>query len=97
MIQVQDNPVPDEFPDWAKYYIQAKVHEGEQLPDGSGVFKYKTMDGVGDAGAYNFELNRYIWRVGSEYIFMVAFNLHATEAQELKWAKEIGQEVMRNF
>ena len=97
MIQVQDNPLPDEFPDWAKYLIQAKVNQGEQLPDGSGSYKYKPMDGVGDAACYSFELNRYIWRIGSEYIFMVAFNLPLTEEKELKFAKEIGQEVMRNF
>jgi len=97
MIQVQDNPIPDEFPEWAKYYIQAKINKGEQMPDGSAAYRYKPMDGLGDAGAYSFELNRYIWRIGSEYIFMVAFNLRSTEEMELKWAKAIGNEVMRNF
>ena len=97
MIQIQDNPLPDEFPDWAKYYIQAKVNQGEQMPDGSASYKYKTMDGVGDAGCYNYELNRYVWRVGSDYIFMVAFNLYASENEQLKWAKAIGNEVMKNF
>lgn len=97
MIQVQDNPLPDEFPEWAKYYIQAKINQGEQLPDGSGSYKYKKFEGVGDEGAYNFELNRYIWRVGSEYVFMVAFNLYADEETQLEWARKIGNEVMRNF
>ena len=98
LIQVQDNPLPDEFPDWAAYYVAAKVDQGEQMPDGSGSYRYtKIEDGLGDAAAYSYDLGRYIWRVNKEYVFMVAFNLPGSGEQKIKWAEAIGKEVMKNF
>lgn len=98
LIQVQDNPLPDEFPEWASYYVAAKINQGEQKPDGSGSFRYKRQaNGLGQAAAYSNELSRYIWRINNEYVFMVAFNLPGGEAQKIKWAEDIGKVVMNNF
>ncbi|MBT8231544.1 MAG: hypothetical protein HKO66_15105 [Saprospiraceae bacterium] len=96
LIQVQDNPVPDEFPDWAPYYIQAKRNQGEKSPDGSLSYKYKKLDGLGVDGAYSFELHRYLWRDAKNYVYLIAFNLPSTEGEELEWAKKLGAEVMKN-
>ncbi len=96
LLQVQDNPVPDEFPEWAAYFIQAKKTEGEKSPDGSFEFKFEDFKGLGVDGAYSFELNRYLWRDKNDYVYLIAFNLPATEAEELEWARKIGAEVMKN-
>ncbi|MBT8188827.1 MAG: hypothetical protein KJO29_00240 [Bacteroidia bacterium] len=98
LIQVQDNPLPEEAPDWASYYISAKINQGEQIPDGSGSFRYERVkDGLGDAAAFSGELSRYVWRVGTEYVFMIAFNFPGTPEQKKKWAEALGTEVMNNF
>ena len=98
LIQIQDNPIPDEFPDWASAYVAAKINQGEQMPDGSGSYRYKRMDGLGDSGGYSAELDRYVWRVGKDYVFMVAFNLSGeSETQKLNWVKSIGTEMMNNL
>ncbi len=97
LIQIQKNPVEDEFPDWASYYIRAKRDQGDVMPDGSGTYRYKEFPGMGIAGAYNYHLARYTWRTETDNIFMVAFNLPSSEAQQLIWAEKIGKEAMRNF
>lgn len=97
LVQVQTNPVPEDFPEWAKYYVAAKKTDGDKAPDGSATFVYKDFPGVGEDGAYSFGLGRYYWRTADDYLCMVAFNLQANEQQQLTWAKQLAQEVMRNF
>ena len=97
LVQVQKNPLPDEFPDWASYYIRAKRDHGDKMPDGSGSYRYKDFPGIGVAGAYNYELARYAWRTETDNVFLVAFNLQSSEAEQKIWAKKIGDELMRTF
>jgi len=97
LLQIQRNPLPDEFPDWASYFIRAKRDQGDKMPDGSGTYRYKDFPGMGIAGAYNYDLARYTWRVKSGHVFMVAFNLQSSEAEQLIWAEKIGKEAMRSF
>jgi len=97
LIQVQVNPIVDEFPDWADHYIPSKKSSGDNAPDGSANYTYKDFDGVGEEGAYNHSLARYYWRTKDDRICMVAFNIPTTEQQQLIWAKKIGKEVMRNL
>lgn len=97
LVQVQTNPVPDDFPEWAKYYISAKKKDGDKAPDGSATFIYKDFPGFGQDGAYSFGLGRYYWRTADDYLCMIAFNLESNEAQQLAWAKELAAEVVRNF
>jgi len=97
LLQVQDNPVPDEFSEWAAYYIQAKKDQGEKSPDGSLEFTYVDFDGVGVAGAYSYELHRYMWRDEKDFVYMIAFNLPASEAEEVEWATKLGKLVMNKI
>lgn len=97
LIQVMENPLPEEVNDWAAYYIQAKLHQGDVDPTGNQSFKYKALDGLGVAGAYNFDMHRYLWRIEEDIVYMVAFNLPATEDQEVKWVKALGKEIMNNY
>ncbi len=97
LLQVQRNSIPDEFPDWASYYINGKVNQGDRTPDGSVTHRYKRWDGMGQAGAYSYDLARYTWRTESDHVFMVAFNLQSSEAEQLIWAEKLGNEAMKKF
>ncbi len=96
LVQVQKNPLPDEIDDWATYYIQAKLHGGDKDPQSGEAFKYKKFEGVGKAGAYSHQMHRYLWRTDKNRVFLLAFNLDVTAEEELRLAKEISQEVMKN-
>jgi len=97
LVQVQRNPIPEEFDEWAAYYISSKLNHGDKMPDGSATYRYKRFDGMGVAGAYNYDLARYMWRTESDHVFMVAFNLESSEAEQLIWAEKIGRHLMKNF
>jgi len=98
MIQIQTNPLPEEIPDWASYYIQAKLNSGDVKPDGSGTFKYKRLEGVGVTGAYNYDMHQYLFRTKDGKVVGVAFNLHdANEKKEIAWSKVLANEVIKNL
>mgnify|MGYP000170553833 CR=1 FL=1 len=97
LIQIQENPLPDEINDWAAYFIQAKIHSGDTDPTGGTNFKYKPFEGIGVTGAYNYEMHRYFYRTEDDKVFLIAFNISATEQEELKWAKAIGKEIFKNY
>ncbi len=93
LLQVQKNPVPDEFEAWATSFIAAKKESGEtDFSGASEVFKYKDFPGIGTAGAYSHQLGKYYWRIDNDYVCMIAFNiLESTEAEQLRWAKALGK------
>lgn len=93
LLQVQKNPVPDEFDAWATSFIDAKKENGETDFSGAGeVFKYKDFANIGTAGAYNFTLGKYYFRMDNKYVCMIAFNLiDSKEDEQLYWAKKIGK------
>lgn len=98
LVQVQKNPLPDEFPEWASYYISSKKNQGDKMPDGTTTYRYKDFPGMGIQGAYNYELSRYVWRTKSDNIIMIAFNIQtSSEPEQLIWAEKIGKEVTKNF
>ncbi len=96
LIQVQKNPIPDEFPDWAAYYVNAKKNEGDKAPDGSSTYRYKDFPGFGVTGAYSSDLGRYYWRLKNDVVFMVALNMPEAKETQLEWARAIATEVSRN-
>lgn len=97
MVQLSSNPVPDDLPDWASYYISTKKNNGDKAPDGSATYRYKDFPDVGVAGAYNYDLGRYYFRTEKDHVIGVLFNLQASEAEQLLWATKIGQEVLKNL
>lgn len=97
LVQIQENPLPDEIDNWASYYIQAKIHQGETNPNTMESFKFKKLDNIGESGAYNYDMHRYLWRTDNDKVIMIAVNIRATEAEELNWVYAIGEEVMQNY
>lgn len=98
LIQVQKNPIPDEYAEWPTLFIDSKIQNGEQTFDGTDVnYKYTKWDFVGDAGCYSFEAGKYHWRVADDFVFMVAFNTGAGKSKQLKQAEQLAQKVMNSF
>jgi membrane-bound lytic murein transglycosylase len=96
LVQIQTNPLPDEFPDWASYYIAAKKNHGDKSADGSSTYRYKDFTTVGVSGAASYDLGRYYWRDAQDRVFMVAFNLPSNETEQLAWAETFAKEVTKN-
>ncbi len=97
LIQVSENPMPEEFPDWSTAYVKAQKESGANLPTGGVSYKFKDFAGVGNEGAYNFDLSRYCWNTDQEHVFTLAFNVTSIEAIQLIWAEKIGKEITKNF
>lgn len=93
LVQAQGNPVPDEFPEWANDFISNKIKAGEKgFTGGAGdeLYMYKSFNGPGVEGAYNYELGKYYWRMdGSDMLYMVAFNIPSEETEQVAWAEKI--------
>jgi len=97
LIQVQENPLPEEIDDWAAYYIQAKINQGETNPNTMESTKFKPYKDLGVTGAYNYEMHRYLWRTEDDIVFMIALNLRGSESEEMAWVKTLGKEAMKNY
>ncbi len=97
LIQVQKNPVGDEFPGWATSFVESKRTMGESdFTGGSENFKYKDLEGLGDDGAYSYEMGKYFWRTGNDYVYMLAFNEDMSASKQLSVAKQFGKIIMDN-
>ncbi len=99
LIQVQSNPIPNEFFQYGSTFIASKLNTGEQAYDGVEEisFKFKPFNGIGDDGAYNHELGKYFWRQGEDIVFMLAFNLGLDEKEQLSLARKLAKMVMGRY
>lgn len=98
MLQLQGNPIPRETDTWVTDYIINKRKEGDtSMSNPDQKVSYSDLPGLGDAAVYNYDLNRCYWRVGNDYLFMLAFNLGMSEEEERAAALKIGKEVTKNF
>ena len=97
MIQLQKNPVIEDVPEYFTYLISSKKTEGEKNPATGTTMKYSDWPGFGDDGAYSTEAGKYVWRVGNDWVFMIAFNtVLEPKAQEVA-ARAFAQEAMANM
>jgi len=98
LIQVQKNPVGDEFPAWATSFVESKRSMGESDFTGDGgTIKYEKLEGLGDDGSYSYKMGKYYWRVSNDYVYMVAFNEDMSASAQLSAAKEFGAIIMDNL
>jgi hypothetical protein len=94
-VQVYTNPVEEDVKNWATLRMQGL--KSGQAGTAETSTEFKDFPGVGDEGAYNDELSTFYWRVGENYVFMLAFNLDIPAEDKYKHAEAISQEVMSNF
>lgn len=97
MVSAELNPLPDEISSYHSTSIKSKKTIGENSMQGSKPHVYKDFPGIGDDGAYSYELGRYVWRVGEEITFMVAFNTNYSEAKQKKIARQIAEKIMEAY
>ena len=97
MVQLQQNPVAEDVPDYFTYLISSKKTEGENDPGTQTLIKYKDWKGFGDDGAYSTEAGKYVWRIGNDWAFMVAFNTMLRPNEQKKAAEAFAKEVMSNM
>lgn len=97
MVNVMVNPFEEETTTWASAMIGAfKTGQNGTTAENSSE-NYKLFEGFGDEGAYSYTLGRYYWRIGNNYVVMVAFNMDVNAETQLGYAKKIATEVMNNF
>lgn len=94
MVQLQRNPVQEDVPEYFTYLISSKKTDGEKDPGTQSVIKYKDWPGYGDDGAYSTEAGKYVWRVGNDWAFMVAFNTVLDAKAQKVAADAFAREVM---
>ena len=95
-IQVYTNPFEEETKTWASGRLSGlRAGNAGTIDDQSTAFK--EFPGIGDEGAYNASSSTYYWRIGENYVFMLAFNLTISPEAQYKHAQAIGEEVMKNF
>jgi hypothetical protein len=98
LVQLMKNPVEDEFADWVTHFVANKKKNGEQSFTQEGVkYIYEDWNVVGDEGAFSAESGKYIWRVGNEMVFMLAFNLSLDNEAQKAAAAKLAPEIMKNF
>ncbi len=98
LIQIQTNPVYNDFPQYISNYVSAKITEGETVLGNDKPTKFKKFTAGGYTGAYSFEQSRFYWNIGNDYLFMLAFNLTSlNENQMVDVAAKIIVEINNNF
>lgn len=97
LLQVQANPVPEEYDGWVSLFVESKRTSGEKTLGSDETFLYDKLEGLGDAGAYSHRLGKYIWRSKNDYVFMIAFNTNSDPEVQMKNALTIGNIMMKNY
>ena len=97
LVQVQGNPVEEEYAEWVSLFVSSKRTTGEKTMGTNETFKYDKLEGLGDDGSYSHRLGKYVWRDGNNYAFMIAFNTNSAEKVQMKNAKTIGNIMMKNY
>ncbi len=97
LVQVQANPVAEEYAEWVTLFVSSKRTSGEKTMGTNETFKYEKMEGLGDDGSYSHRLGKYVWRDGNKYAFMIAFNTNSAKELQMKNAKAIGNIMMKNY
>lgn len=98
LVQALKNPVEEEFPEWVTYFVRTKKEDGEKSFSEPGVvYRYKDWKAAGDEGAASTEAGKYVWRLGDDMAFMLAFNLTIDPSKQEQAATAIAQEIMSNL
>lgn len=99
LVQISQNPLPDEVNDWCTRYINTKKSSGEHNMNGSKSekFLYKDFNGPGKHNVYNEQLGRYYSTLGEDFIVTMIFNGDYSKKKELGLAKELMSSVFGKF
>jgi hypothetical protein len=97
-LQVQTNPVYNDYPQYISGYVTAKLNEGEMMLGEEQPTKFARFSAGNANGAWSYKLGRFYWSYGNDYLFMLAFNLPTLSEDNMEKAgSAIAEEVSRNF
>ena len=99
LVQISQNPLPDEVNDWSTRYIDTKKSTGEHNVSGSTSekFLYKDFSGPGKHNVYNEQLSRYYSTQGEDFIVTLIFNGDMTKKKELGLAKDLMARIFKKI
>lgn len=97
LLQVQGNPVAEEYAEWVSLFVESKRTTGDKEMGTNETHKYEKMDGLGDDGSFSHRLGKYVWRDGNNYAFLLSFNTNSAPDVQMKNVKKIGKIVMDNY
>ena len=93
MLQVTTNEVFEEKQDFIPGMIQTLLNDGSMEVDANSPNKFKKFM-VGDiTGAYSYKMSRFHWNLGTNYGFLLAFNVPLSENDMVDIAEEVAREV----
>jgi hypothetical protein len=96
LFQAMRNPMEDEIPNYIELFIESKRTSGEQgVGEAPDIFK--TLEGLGDDGAYSTEAGKYFWRLGDQIIFSIAFNSPHSPEEQFRIARKLGVLMTQNY
>lgn len=97
-LMLQTNPLPGEFEDWAKSFIDAKISSGDMgYPDKGEPYKYKTISKFGIDAAYSEELKRVYWKANKEYVLAIFYNAGFSSKNRKRYAAKIAKIMNANL
>ncbi len=99
LVQVTQNPLPDEIPNWTEKYMSSKEAQGERsIVEGvTSKFEFKKFDGPGSRSLFNPEIGRYYSVYNDTYVVSVVFNYELTDRKEMRIAKRLLKEVFNTL
>lgn len=98
LIQLQTNPVFDEYNEYISKFVSSKLSEGETTLGDDKPSKYLKFNAGGVSGVYSFQQARFYWNYGNNYLVMLAMNISTlTESQMVNVAEKMAEEINKNF
>ncbi len=98
LIQLQTNPVFDEYNEYISKFVSTKLSEGETTLGDDKPTKYLKFNAGGVNGVYSFQQARFYWNFGDNYLVMLAMNISTlNETQMVNVAEKIAEEINKNF
>lgn len=92
MLQVTTNEVFEDKMDFLPGMIQTLLNEGSMEVDANSPNKFKKFMVDDITGAYSYKMSRFHWNLGTNYGFMLAFNVPLSEDDMVEIAEEIARE-----
>lgn len=98
LIQLQTNPVFDEYNEYISKFVSSKLSEGETTLGDDKPSKYLKFNAGGVSGVYSFQQARFYWNYGNNYLVMLAMNISTlNESQMVNVAEKMAEEINKNF
>ena len=97
-LMLQTDPIPGDFEDWAKSFIEAKITNGDMgYPDTETPYKYEPVEEIEGLSAYNDELRRVFWKFDKDYVMAIFYNAGLTTKNRKDYAVKISKIMNKNM